>query len=161
MSRPIKAQDVRPGQTVRGNVDANGVMENKTFTPTRVELGRASLIHFYTGEGSPFTCSKATELTWLDSPEVQLPTEPGSIITAFEVRGVRNKNGWRLMYIDCKDFAASPDNWISETDIAEALWHHPDQITDWLPEKSKQEIEVLGTHQIKANPVAINKETGQ
>jgi len=134
MSRPIKAGEVQPGDTVQYECTQMGIAAIYTIPISKVVIRDSD--HWVLVEtaklgrrGFPAN----TELTLLDRPAPQLPTEPGSVITAYEVRGERNENGWRLMYIACDDFAAGPDNWISETDIAGAIWHYPENITSWLP----------------------------
>lgn len=51
-----------------------------------------------------------------------LPTEPGSVITATEVRGVKGE--WQMILRDDGD-------WLSAKSIGGYYWHYPEDITDW------------------------------
>ncbi|AJT42400.1 hypothetical protein [Psychromicrobium lacuslunae] len=129
MSRPILARDVRPGDTVRENRDIADMAAVFTFPVAKVEpYKNGKWIRLATTRGVIRNYSPDDELTLIDRPAPQLPTEPGSVIIAYEVRGVRNEDGWRMMLTSGE---ACP--WISSQYVDGYPWHDPEHITDWLP----------------------------
>jgi hypothetical protein len=69
-------------------------------------------------------------------PKPKLPTEPGSVIIATKVRGVKGR--WSMMLTPFIVGDHSP--WISESRIDDEMWHGPADIQEWVPAEVKEVV---------------------
>lgn len=116
----IKFEDIREGDRIRVTFDDDDI----TLTGVASEL---SAVWWYTPKGRFLAASETVAvITLLDRPKPELPTEPGSIIIATEVRGVKGR--WEL-------YLRSERNWIAVDGIDGYRYHDPKHITEWEPAK--------------------------
>lgn len=127
MNRPIKACEVLPGDTVRYDVTRLGVEYTEIYKVSAVSDRYGEKLFTIYG-GAERQLQNDTELTLIDRPALQLPTELGSVIVAYEVRGERNEDGWRLMLCD----GDPPWMWASSLRVDGKRWHAPEDIFDLL-----------------------------
>lgn len=114
----IKFEDIRKGDRIQVSFD------DLTFIGVASELSGG---WWYTPKGRLLVASETVAvITLLDRPKPELPTEPGSVIIATEVRGVKGR--WEL-------YLRSERNWIAVDGIDGYRYHDPKHITEWEPAK--------------------------
>ena len=116
------AEDIRKGDTVeRASISPGGTTVIITGTAHRVD----SQGDWWSEDGYPMTNFGLPSYTHRvrRAPRPELPTEPGSVIIATEVRGVRGE--WRMLLDD-------DGEWSGPEPIGGWGHHNPDRITAWI-----------------------------